>query len=362
MKRLVLSGTVLLAGAVLCDETTAQEAQDLTPSEIVAEWLGSSHADATSEAFRHWDEDGEIPGACAVCHSTPGFVAYVNSPRQSAGAIDHSVPTGSLVECESCHDPAAAKLEEVLFPSGTSATLGGGSTVCAVCHQGRAWGGDVDAAAGSLGDDEVSSDLSFINVHYSAAATTLMGAVVNGGYEYTGKTYAGRFEHVPDLNDCTSCHGPHDTAMEIESCTTCHAGIEDFRDIRTTPQDIDDDGDTAEGIGRVMEELKERLASAIELYATEIGQTPILYSSTAYPYFFTDLDGDGSGSEAELVRDNAYKGWTPRLLRAAYNYQFVSKDGGAYAHNPHYAIQLMIDSLEDLAETVETDPAGLTRP
>ena len=50
------------------------------------------------------------------------------------------------------------------------------------------------------------------------------------------------------------------------------------------------------------------------------------------------------------------------LLQAAYNYQFVGKDHGAYAHNPHYATQLLIDSMEDLATMADIDTSGLMRP
>jgi hypothetical protein len=38
--------------------------------------------------------------------------------------------------------------------------------------------------------------------------------------------------------------------------------------------------------------------------------------------------------------------WTPTLLRAAFNYQYIAKDPGVYVHNPHYALQILYDSLE----------------
>ena len=49
-------------------------------------------------------------------------------------------------------------------------------------------------------------------------------------------------------------------------------------------------------------------------------------------------NGDGKADKDEAKYPNRYKAWTPRLLRAAYNYQFVTKDPGAFAHNPTYAI------------------------
>ncbi|SDF26064.1 polyheme membrane-associated cytochrome C [Limimaricola pyoseonensis] len=349
MSRLTITVIVIAAGG-LGSPPAAQDAAP-SPEQIVSDWLGSAHAKTAAEAFRHWDAEGEIPGHCAVCHSTPGFVAYANGPRQSPGRIDHPVPTGSLVECESCHDPAVSRIEEVLFPSGDTASFGT-STACAICHQGRAWGGDVDAATANMPPDEVVPELSFINVHYSAAATTQMGSEVAGGYEYPDRDYAGRFNHVPGLESCVGCHGPHDTSLEIADCTDCHAGIRAFDDIRTTAQDLDGDGTADTGIGHELAALHDRLGAAITRYAAEISDRPILYDPAAYPYFFADLDGDGIGDEDELQRGNAYAAWTPRLLRAAYNYQFVAKDHGAYAHNPHYAAQLVIDSLADLSSVL----------
>lgn len=68
------------------------------------------------------------------------------------------------------------------------------------------------------------------------------------------------------------------------------------------------------------------------------------------------------GARASKSRRNRYQSWTPRLLKAAYNYQFVAKDTGAYSHNPHYAIQLLQDSMTDLGKVVGIDVSGLIRP
>ena len=48
----------------------------------------------------------------------------------------------------------------------------------------------------------------------------------------------------------------------------------------------------------------------------------------------------------------------PVLLRAAYNYQYVQKDPGAFAHNGQYVIQVLYDTLVDLNANV----SGMTRP
>ncbi len=89
---------------------------------------------------------------------------------------------------------------------------------------------------------------------------------------------------------------------------------------------------------------------------------PIVYDGHTFPYFFADTDSDGAVSPGEAIFPNRYQSWTPRLLRAAYNYQFVAKDAGAYSHNPNYAIQLLHDSMTDLSEVVDVDISRLVRP
>lgn len=352
-----------IAAALLAVTTGGALAQTApSPGDILQAWLASPHADSTAAAFRHWDSAGEIPGSCAVCHSTTGLAAYLASPMTTPGVIDHPVPLGTTVECGACHDPAAQSLSDVIFPSGVTVSATGSSNVCRVCHQGRSSADQVEAAVAGLADDEVSADLGLVNVHYSAAAATQLGGVVRGGYQYAGRSYAGPFQHVPGLDNCASCHGGHDTSVQIASCTTCHQGASDFEAIRTTTLDILGRGDTAAGIGVVVDELHARLGAAIAAYARDVTGAPVAYADAAYPYFFNDQDGSGAAEPGEAIYPNRYQSWTPRLLRAAYNYEFVARDHGAYAHNPQYVIQLLFDSLADLATVADVDMSGLVRP
>lgn len=333
-----------------------------TLTEITEAWLASRHADRSAEAFTHWNEDGEIIGRCAVCHSSIGLMDYLDGPMDPVGAIADAVPIGSVVSCATCHSDAAADLSDVPFPSGIHVELARGSAICAVCHQGRASTGAVDAAVADLADDALSPDLGFVNSHYAVAAATQQGSAVHGGYEYPGLSYAGPFTHIAELNTCSACHSPHGLQVELASCTSCHEGATDFRAIRTSPTDFDGDGDTAEGIADPIMTLHADLEAAITLYAARIAEAPIVYAPGSFPYFFHDTDGDGALSEGEAAFPNRYQSWTPRLLRAAYNYQYVRQDGGAFAHNPHYALQLLYDSLADLGSAVDVDIAGYVRP
>ena len=80
----------------------------------------------------------------------------------------------------------------------------------------------------------------------------------------------------------------------------------------------------------------------------------MVYNGDRYPYFFADANGDGVADEAE-GRAVAYNAWTPRLLKATYNWKAVSADPGAFAHNAPYALELLYDSIESLAGPLGID-------
>ena len=93
-------------------------------------------------------------------------------------------------------------------------------------------------------------------------------------------------------------------------------------------------------------------------YAADTVEAGIVYNGSAYPYFFIDSNANGQADEDEVNSDNRFTAWTPRLLRAAYNYQYASKDPGQFAHNGKYILQVLYDSIEDLGG----DVSGMTRP
>lgn len=338
-------------------------AQESEPSltQIVEAWLGAPHGDRTAPSFTYWNEAGEVPPACAACHSEPGFIDFLGADGSTPGVVDHAAAINSPIGCAACHTGAAHALDAVSFPSGVEVAGLGANATCMVCHQGRQSGDTVAAAVTGLDPDAVSSDLEFLNIHYRASAATLLGGTVRGGYEYPGRSYAGRFVHVPSANSCVTCHDPHTTQVDPQGCLTCHQGAETPRDIRTRHDDFDGDGDIAEGVHGEVMTLHARLAAEIRAYAKDHGGA-VGYHAARYPYFFADTDGDGEIAEAEAVYANAYAGWTPRLLQAAYNYQVVAKDPGGYTHNPTYFLQLLHDSIADLSPLTGSDISGLSRP
>jgi hypothetical protein len=352
--------SLALAAVLVAFPAAAQDGPDLTA--IVEAWIASPHADHGSPSFTHWNADGAVPENCAACHAEPGFLDFLGADGSEAGVVDRPAATGAVIGCASCHTSAAEALDAVTLPSGVELTGLGPNATCAVCHAGRAAGETVARATASLGEDTVSPDLGFINVHYGIAAAVLEGAAGGAGYQYPGRSYAGRFAHVPGADSCVTCHDAHTTAVATEGCLTCHRGVQDLRAIRMRHTDFDGDGQNAGGIHDEIAGVHARLYDAIRTYAAEVAGTPIAYSAEAHPYFFADPDGDGNVARGGGEGPARYRSWTPRLLKAAYNYQVVAKDPGGYAHNPAYLLQLLHDSIESLSEAVELDMGGLARP
>jgi hypothetical protein len=339
---------------------------DLDPekaSTLTREDVG--HFDGAAEPWRHFDEDGVVPADCSKCHSPAGV------PFLMQQGVTISQPPSNGLECSTCHDqiPEFTRYapDQVTFPSG--AQLSFDSTdpnLCLFCHQGRASTQTVDAMIDDLPLDEVAPDaLSFINSHYFQAGATLFGSEAMGMYQYPDQTYAGQFAHVAGFDTCIACHDTHRLAVKFEACQACHPSVqspEDLSSIRMTGTDVDGDGNTEEGIAGEVATMHQALYTAIQTYASQVLGSPIVYDASVYPYFFQDTNGNGEPDPDETTFANQYTSWTPRLVRTAYNYHYVVKDPGAYAHNATYVLEALYDSLSDLAQQVEVNQSEMVRP
>jgi hypothetical protein len=336
-------------------------------------WAASPHNDKEAMAFNDWNDtdDKSVPIACATCHSSTGYQDFMGADGSEAGKVDKAVPVGETIQCVACHNDRAIALTSVTFPSGITIDNLGDEARCMVCHQGRAAKKtiddkiaqfkieDLDKVVAPLKDGDKVTNFSFINIHYFAAAATLYGGQVQGGYQYDGKTYDYKNQHTEGYATCVGCHNPHTTEVKVDSCALCHEGVktaEDLKNIRivSSAHDYNGNGNVEEGIAEEIAGMQQTLLGAIQSYATDIAGTGILYDAATYPYFMVDKDGDGKADVDDKGAVIAYNTWTARLLKAAYNYQVSIKDPGAFAHNPKYIIELLYDSTEDLNTKLAT--------
>ncbi len=319
------------------------------------------HFDGSGEPFRHWDEDGEVSGSCARCHSATGLADYLDN-----GVIDDTHYPSNGMLCTTCHTspPAVRSAPIVEFPSGALLSMGDNSNICITCHQGRKSAADVDATIASGRN-------SFQNMHYFPVGAVLFGTEAGGGYEFPGKTYVGKREwpnHNGRFDTCVKCHmssvGAYDGVAKVQTnhnvqkpnqadCVGCHGqdssqpkpGFDPanfkFSGIRpgTTP-DYNGNGNTEESLKNEIRVLEAALYAQIQAYANSIGK-PIIYNSHSYPYFFKDDNGNGlvdAGETSRYVFDAA-------LVKATYNYQFSLKEPHGYIHNSRYMAQLLVDTI-----------------
>lgn len=319
-----------------------------------------AHFDTTAEAFRHWDEDGEVPGTCTRCHTAGGLPQFLHN------GVTIAAPPSDSLSCTTCHDSmpefSTYVVDAVTFPSGATVSFGerDEANLCLNCHQGRESTISINAAIvrAAVGDDEPSEALRFRNPHYFAAGATLFGTEAMGAYQYENQSYSGRFLHDgEDMTTCTDCHDRHSLQLEIQDCRDCHRGVRSMEDLRLIrlegdgeePVDYNGNGDVREPIAAEIATFQQDLFERIKAYAIENNGAGILYDAHAYPYWFADLNENGELDPEEANGGNAYVAWTPELLRAAYNYMWFQKDPGAFAHNPDYSLQVLYDSIEAIA-------------
>jgi hypothetical protein len=314
--------------------------------------FGVGHLNRDGQAFHDWDKEKEVPAVCARCHTVGGVPQYLAEGKNTAGPH-----VKNAFACTTCHADLNTyerrTVAKVTFPSGVTVDTGvNDSNLCMTCHQGRESTASVNKAVNGLDPDKPDAKLNFIHVHYLPAGATNYGSVAKVGYEYAGKQYASRFNHVPTATSCTGCHEPHAGEVAVAKCSGCHQGVRNTADLArirmSTRGDFDGNG-KEEGLAQEIANLQKELYAGIQQYARTVGGTPLAFTKEAYPYWHTDTNGNGRIDPEELKPANKYTAYTPRLLEAVYNYTFVLRDPGAAYHNGRYALQLIYDSLESLA-------------
>ncbi len=334
------------------------------------------HFDGSSPAWRHWDAGGVVDAGCARCHSATGLAKFI-----ATGTNTENEPLSNGMLCTTCHTapPALRSLPVVPFTSpGTTANLGDASNLCIACHQGRESKASVDATIAA----NPNGTFSFKNVHYFPAGATFLGTEVKVGYEFAGKTYAGRqpyTNHLGKFTTCIQCHmsskvvdeehnwtmRTHNVAEPLkENCVPCHGNDVsqtfkggdpeqfDFEQIR--PGNIPDynaNGNTTESLKAEIQGLEDALYAQIQTYTLAVQGTRALYDPNSYPYWFKDTNGNGILDPNEAVSANGFK-FNAAGLRTSFNLQFSKKEPHGFIHNARYVAQLLVDSIGHLGGNV----------
>jgi len=339
-------------------------AADAALASYRSQWQGSGHGAVDSRAFMNsasdnWKGSGTagarakssagIARDCQRCHSAAGylrFALYSSIAPLSTGQEPYSEP----LACNACHASGdfsgvralAARTGYYNYSSALTGRLevslpypdSGRSNLCLGCHVGRGAGATIQAMAQATAQQSYSSsfwrDTGFVDSHHLAAGGQLFGLT---GYHYPGVPYLnGAVDHAlvglaAGQGGCVACHMPgsshtlESSAAGYALCNDCHSGA----------------GTVGAGFlaerGAGFRAALKALAAALSAkgFAPELDAqgTPI------YPYFSAR---DWGGRES-----------APGNMGAAFNFNLLSHDPGAFAHNPTYVKRLVRDSIDYLS-------------
>jgi len=297
---------------------------------IRQQWAKSGHADTT--ALPWIDYDFKTRSECVRCHTTTGFIAYSTAKVTAAWGVATD-KTKEVLTCNGCHSDVANGIARTVTPNKPYAAEPaftnqniGISNICMDCHSGRNNGTSITSAD--------FSNQAFIAPHYLTAGGSLQG---KSGYHFPGRTYTGYADNghsgigAANANGtgtkgaCAACHmsapDKHTftvvssasgsiTAITTNVCTNCHS--------TSLP-------------AATLDAKRVAFNGALEILKVALQAKGFTYSP-AYPYFSAKNWGSGQTGA--------------NVMGAAFNYKLLAAEPGAYAHNPAYAKQLIVDSID----------------
>jgi len=347
-------------------------ADNANSAAIMAEFKVSAHGNPAGEAWAHYDWRSASRAACQRCHNGSAFVGKLETLGDTANFFGATPPVaaGEVLNCNACHADvttgelrAASTAFTVSMSNGASIDydVPGGSALCVRCHGGRESGDSVKLKVDAF------TNLSFINSHYLAAGGTVYNKT---GYEYAGQTYDNLGFHKNVGKDNTATTGTNGP------CVACHMSAGAGHTWDFVSKDVDGvitannssacvkchDSLTAADL----QAAKDSVHTALTTLQTALASKGILFYN-AHPYFYKDLNANGVYDAAtEAGSANAFKNWDavyPGLgkdvMGAAFNFNLIEHDPGAYAHNKQYAMKLIADSIDFLNDGVVDGDSGV---
>jgi hypothetical protein len=369
---------------------------------LFREWARSGKGDINSPAWTTYDFKtrgnpnpagaGNFGDVCVRCHTATGFVKYVDSgftdvttwPDATTYPARSSDRTKEVLGCRACHDDGKGNaygyqvrmvnritafynysVNSKTTPSVKIRSSVGKafpdvkqSNLCLACHTGRVAGNNIKAIFSQIrtSDPGFFKQADFINSHYLSAGATIFRAT---GYElYSSQHYddSAAYKHkdlgIAYVNGtkgpCISCHMessesapsarhsfvPIDrsgTLVTTAVCGNCHDGR---------------DPDAPALTGGGFESKRDGFHHALDLLQAKLALVAIpgkpgktFTYRDKFPYFPDFLP-------ATINWEAFGAGTGPNMMGVAYNFNLLSHDYGAFAHNSLYAKRIIYDSLE----------------
>lgn len=358
------------------------------------EWAASGHGNPNGVAWQYYDFKAQNRTACLRCHTATGFINHITGVTTAFPATTWASATDKTKEvlaCNACHATYDFKNSNRI-PGAFTAPYGGStanpagvaqkfpdageSNLCIPCHAGLENGASMIAGVTDF------TNSSFKNPHYLAAAAVFYGKAgfqfYTSGVRYntygaagkTGKTAnwshgrLGMDNYITTTNATVIASGAIIDSGNKGQCISCHLGPKNthtFGAIETANATLGTSTYTRGCYGchtgtdmdmtAFVEEEKEiwnRLFHFFEwnfAYNADgtLRANPI-YSSGAYPYFF---------SNAARTFNYSLKNWTltvpggsgAQTMGAAMNYKLLTAEKGSFVHNRAFGRALIADSI-----------------
>lgn len=359
------------------------------------DWAQSGHADTEAlpfvkYRFKEAFDSAAGPGECRRCHTSTGYIYYVSNNALPLSTYFQSRKQNEVIGCKTCHldynwkrrnlatvtvkysNAAGTSTETVSYPDS------GESNICLNCHTGRESGNIIK----NLPATTNFAATGFENSHYLTAGGTVFGktgftnfsgAEGRGKRNYTlvdltgdgitdfkhdllGRTAAGT---RAGKGPCVECHMTNSsnhkfmpvtedangtvTAVVSTVCVNCH-----------TP------GTPYELTPAVVNGQKAQYSGALAALKAQLDKRGF-YFFEKNPYFF-DATGTIATRNWVSAGDTSANGrfTGEQNMGAAFNYNLLEHDPGAYAHNRFYAKRLIYDAIDWLDDLTMNYSVGTT--
>ncbi|MFZ4855047.1 MAG: PKD domain-containing protein [Desulfuromonadaceae bacterium] len=303
---------------------------------IRLQWTASGHAKTNAPAWIL--DDYKTLDGCVRCHTATGFIAYSTAKMTTAWGVS-SDKTKEVLRCNACHinvETGTTRTNVTLnnpYPDEPSFTNNniGTSNLCISCHSGTNNGASIQV---KVATPNYFANTAYIASHGMSAAGSLQG---KSAFHFPGRTYPDYSQNSHSkvgMNNsnatgtqgpCVACHmsspskhtfastsSANRTIVQIKTnvCTNCH---------------------NTSLTAATLDARRVEFNTALDALKAALVLRGFTYTSTP-PYFTNTNWGVGQAGA--------------NVMGAAYNYRLFLLESSAYTHNPAYARQLVIDSID----------------